>query len=86
MPMPLENLRTFLRTCPEAVITKIDHASDSIFFTEQNRQWVMIFTGTEVEGVWDMTSADDNWDEIAQDQMERRASWSVGACFGGWKG
>ena len=43
----------------------------------------MIFTGTEVEGVWDMTPADDNWDEIVQDQQERR---SVGACFGGWNG
>lgn len=82
MPMPLENLRTFLRQCPDAHITKIDHPSESIFFTEKGRQWVMIFTGTEVEGVWDMTRADDNWDEIAQDQMERR---SVGACFGGWK-
>lgn len=83
MPMPLENLRTFLRTCPDAVITKIDHPSESIFFTEKGRQWVMIFDGEKVEGVWDMTRADDNWDEIAQDQMERR---SVGACFGGWKG
>mgnify|MGYP006908353446 CR=1 FL=1 len=84
MSMPLENLRTFLRTCPDAHITKIDHASESIFFTEKNRQWVMIFTGTEVDGVWDMTPADDNWDEIVQDQQERRASMSVGACFGGW--
>ena len=82
MPMPLENLRTFLRTCPDAVITKIDHASESIFFNEKGRQWVMIFTGTKVDGVWDMTPADDNWDEIVQDQQERR---SVGACFGGWK-
>ena len=81
MPMPLKNLRTFLRTCPDAYITKIDHASESIFFNEKGRQWVMIFTGTEVDGVWDMTPAD-NWDEIVQDQQERR---SIGACFGGWK-
>ena len=73
MSMPLENLRTFLRTCPDATITKIDHASESIFFTEKNRQWVMIFDGEKVDGVWDMTPADDNWDEIAQDQQERRA-------------
>ena len=82
MSMPFENLRTFLRLEPTANITKIDHASESIFFTDKGRQWVMIFTGTEVEGVWDMTPADDNWDEIVQDQQERR---SVGACFGGWK-
>ena len=43
MPMPLENLRTFLRTCPDATITKIDHPSESIFFNEKGRQWVMIF-------------------------------------------
>ena len=83
MPMPLENLATFLRTSPDAVIDKIDHPNESIFFTEKGRQWVMIFDGEKVEGVWDMTRADDNWDEIAQDQQERR---SVGACFGGWRG
>ena len=83
--MPFANLRTFLRLHSEAVITKIDHASESIFFDEKGRQWVMIFDGTKVEGVWDMTPADDNWDEIVQDQQERRAAWSVGACFGGWK-
>ena len=82
MPMPFENLRTFLRLEPTGCITKIDHGSESIFFTDKGRQWVMTFTGTEVAGVWDMTPADDNWDEIVQDQQERR---SVGACFGGWK-
>lgn len=80
--MPLENLRTLLRLHPSATITEVDHAGDSIFFTEKGRQWVMIFTGTEVDGVWDMTRAADNWDEIAQDQQERRAAWSVG----GWRG
>ena len=79
MPMPFENLRTFLRTCPDATITKIDHGSESIFFTDKGRQWVMIFTGTEVDGVWDMTP--DDWSEAAQDQHEAR---SVGACFG-WR-
>ena len=79
MPMPFENLRTFLRTCPDATITKIDHPSESIFFNEKGRQWVMIFTGTEVDGVWDMTP--DDWSEVAQDQNEAR---SVGACFG-WR-
>jgi hypothetical protein len=80
--MPFANLRTFLRLHPEATITKVDHTAESIFFDEKGRQWVMIFTGTEVEGVWDMTPADDNW---VQDQQERRAARSVGACFGGWK-
>ena len=60
-------------------ITKIDHGSESIFFTDKGRQWVMIFTGTEVDGVWDMTP--DDWSEAAQDQNEAR---SVGACFG-WR-
>ena len=79
MSMPLENLRTFLRLEPTGRITKIDHASESIFFTDKGRQWVMIFTGTEVDGVWDMTP--DDWSEAAQDQNEAR---SVGACFG-WR-
>ena len=84
MPMPFENLRTFLRLHPEATITKIDHASECIFFTEKVRQWVMIFDGEKVEGVWDMTHGEpgDHWDEIVQEQQERRP---VGACFGGWK-
>ena len=79
MSMPLENLRTFLRLEPTGSITKIDHASESIFFTDKGRQWVMTFTGTEVDGVWDMTP--DDWSEAAQDQNEAR---SVGACFG-WR-
>ena len=79
MPMPLENLRTFLRTCPDATITKIDHPSESIFFNEKGRQWVMIFDGEKVDGVWDMTP--DDWAEAAQNQNEAR---SVGACFG-WR-
>lgn len=79
MSMPLENLRTFLRLEPTGCITKIDHASESIFFTDKGRQWVMIFTGTEVDGVWDMTP--DDWAEAAQNQNEAR---SVGACFG-WR-
>jgi hypothetical protein len=68
--MPIENLRTLLRLHPSATITEVDHAGESIFFTEKGRDWVMIFDGKKVEGVWDMTRADDNWDEIAQDQME----------------
>jgi|TARA_R110002072_G_scaffold64006_2_gene158691 photosystem II stability/assembly factor-like uncharacterized protein len=78
--MPFANLRTFLRLHPSATITKVDHPSESIFFTEKGRQWVMIFTGTEVDGAWDMTP--DDWSEAAQDQNEAR---SVAACFGGWK-
>jgi len=81
MPMPLENLRTFLRKHPNAVISKIDHPSESIFFHEKGREWVMIFDKTDVVGVWDMSPS--RWEEQAQDQMERR---SVGACFGGWRG
>ena len=79
MSMPLENLRTFLRLEPTGCITKIAHAGESIFFTDKGREWVMIFTGTEVDGVWDMTP--DDWSEAAQDQNEAR---SVGACFG-WR-
>ena len=78
--MPLENLRTFLRLHPVASITKVDHPSESIFFTEKGRQWVMIFETTDVVGVWDMTP--DDWSEAAQDQNEAR---SVAAAFGGWK-
>ena len=77
--MPFENLRAFLRLHPTAYITKVDHPSESIFFAEKGCQWVMIFTGTEVEGVWDMTP--DDWAEAAQDQNEAR---SVAAAFGGW--
>jgi hypothetical protein len=80
MPMPLENLATFLRKHPNAVISKIDHPSESIFFHEKGREWVMIFDKTDVVGVWDMSPS--RWEEQAQDQMERR---SVGACFGGWR-
>ena len=70
-PMSLVNLLTFLRQHPMAYITKIDHASESIFFTEDNRQWVMVFDGTAVDGVWDMTGCGgDHWDERAQDQQE----------------
>ena len=68
--MPIENLRTLLRLHPSATITEVDHAGESIFFHEKGRDWVMIFDGKKVEGVWDMTRADDNWDEIAQDQQE----------------
>ena len=81
MPMPFENLRTFLRTCPDATITKIDHPSESIFFNEKGRQWVMIFESTDVVGVWDMSPA--CWAEEAQDQQERTAMKV--AVFGGWK-
>ena len=77
--MPFENLRTFLRLHPDASISKVDHPNDSIFFHEKGREWVMTFTGTEVDGVWNMTP--DDWAEAAQDQQEAR---SVGACFG-WR-
>lgn len=71
MPMPFENLATFLRKHPTAKITKIDHKNECIFFTEDNRRWVMVFEGTAVDGVWDMTSlVRHHWDEQAQDQQE----------------
>ena len=70
MPMPLENLATFLRKHPDAVIAKIDHPSESIFFTENGRQQVMIFMGTEVVGVWYHEHTRADWSEIAQDQQE----------------
>ena len=69
--MPIENLRTFSHIHPAAQITKIDHANNSIFFTERNRQWVMVFLGSAVAGVWDMTGVGrEDWDERAQDQQE----------------
>ena len=78
--MPFENLRTFLRLHPDASITKVDHGSDSIHFHEKGREWAMLFDGTDVVGVWDMSPS--CWAEDAQDQMEAR---SVAAVFGGWK-
>ena len=71
-------LRTFRRLHPDARIMDLDDDEDTIWFEEKNRQWLMVFNGEHVEGVWDMTPADDNWDEIVQDQQERRAAWSVG--------
>jgi hypothetical protein len=68
MPMPLENLATFLREHPNAVISKVDHPNDSIFFHEKGREWVMIFDKTDVVGVWDMSPS--RWEEQAQDQQE----------------
>ena len=70
--MPLANLITFLHKHPHATNTRVDHAASSIFFTEKGRQWVMIFDGDTVVGVWDMTPAD--WSEAAQDQAEARAA------------
>ena len=55
------NLRTFQSLHPDATITKVDHASECIFFTEKGREWVLIFAGFEVEGVWDVTP--DDWSE-----------------------
>jgi len=66
--MPIENLRTFLARHPDAVISKIDHPSESIFFHEKGREWVMIFDKTDVVGVWDMSPS--RWQEQAQDQQE----------------
>ena len=71
MSVYLENLRTFSNIHPGVQITKIDHANNSIFFTERNRQWVMVFDGSAVAGVWDMTGVGrEDWDERAQDQQE----------------
>ena len=71
MSVYLENLRTFSHIHPGAQITKIDHANNSIFFTERNRQWVMVFLGNAIAGVWDMTGVGrEDWDERAQDQQE----------------
>lgn len=79
--MPFENLRTFLRFHPNASITEVDHANESIHFHEKGREWAMLFDGTDVVGVWDMSPA--CWAEEAQDQMERTAMKV--AVFGGWK-
>ena len=65
------HLRTFLDRYPDAYINKIDQKTACIFFTEDNRRWVMVFEGDAVDGVWDMTGVGgDHWDERAQDQME----------------
>ena len=63
--MPLENLSTFQRLHPTAVIQRVDHQNDSIFFLENDREWVMIFEETEVAGVWDMTPNDD-WESTCE--------------------
>ena len=68
--MKIDCLNTLLRKHPDAVITKVDHPNDSIFFHEKGREWVMIFEKTEPVGVWEMTSMD--WAEQAQDQQETR--------------
>ena len=70
MPMPLENLATFLRKHPTAKIVKVDHPSESIFFNENGRQQVMIFMGTDIVGVWYHEHTRADWSEIAQDQQE----------------
>ena len=75
-PMPgqtlfFRHLRTFLDRHPDAYINKIDQKTACIFFTEDNRRWVMVFDGDAVDGVWDMTGCGgDYWDEQAQDQQE----------------
>jgi len=66
--MKIDCVITLLRRHPDCLISKIDHPSESIFFTEDNRQWVMVFDGTDVVGVWDMTPS--CWTEQAQDQQE----------------
>ena len=58
MPMPLENLATFLRKHPTAKVGENGH------------QKVMIFMGTEVVGVWWDVHTRADWSEIAQDQQE----------------
>lgn len=72
IPMPLVNMLTFHRKHPYATNIRVDHTAESIFFTEQGRQWVMVFDGEVDVGVWDMTPAD--WSEAAQDQAEARAA------------
>ena len=66
--MKIDCLNTLLRRHPDCIISKVDHPSESIFFTEKGREWVMIFDGTDVVGVWDMTPS--CWTEQAQDQQE----------------
>ena len=68
--MKIDCLNTLLRKHPDAVITKVDHPSESIFFTEKGREWVMIFDGSAVVGVWDMTPS--CWTERAQDLQDPR--------------
>ena len=71
--MKINCLNTLLRRIAsgDVTITKVDHATQSIFFKEEGREWVVVFDGTAVVGVWDMTGCGgDHWDEQAQDQQE----------------
>ncbi len=71
--MKIDCLNTLLRRIAsgDATITKVDHPTQSIFFKEEGREWVVVFDGTAVVGVWDMTGCGgDHWDEQAQDQQE----------------
>ena len=68
--MKFECLHTLMTRHPDCIITKVDHPSQSIFFEEKGREWVMVFDGTTVVGVWEMTPSD--WTEQVQDQQEDR--------------
>ena len=68
--MKFECLHTLTTRHPDCTITKVDHPNESIFFEEKGREWVMIFDGTAVVGVWDMSPS--CWAEQAQDQQEAR--------------
>ena len=68
--MKFECLHTLMTRHPDCIITKVDHPSQSIFFKEEGREWVMIFDGTTVVGCWEMTPSD--WTEQTQDQQEDR--------------
>ena len=66
--MKIDCLNTLLTRHPNCVITKVDHPSESIFFEDQGRDWVMIFDGSTVVGVWDMTPS--CWWERTQDLLD----------------
>ncbi len=66
--MPIDHAAILLQKHPTATIVKEDRPNDSIFFTDDGRDWVAIFHDDTIIGVWDVTPT--SWDERAQDQQE----------------
>ena len=58
---------------PEARLVEI--WGDSVEFRLGGRRWMAVFDDmqTKIDGVFDMSSDDDNWDELEQDKQERIA-------------
>jgi hypothetical protein len=54
--MPFANLETLLKLHPSATIVEVNHHDGSICFSERGKEWMMIFDGRTVLGVWDMST------------------------------